>query len=181
MAFNIENIAKQIAALGPKTQATLFASLAQLTGQASLKALAENYQRLLDQTDSASSPEATAFETNVTSKPKPYPSAEEITSPQLDRIGESVAVYGSPRAKASEVDKNYEELYAIFDGEVLRPEGKFDLDLNARYKVLVEKPVSRFPEIKNRALRRILELAVPMGIRDFAEQHDHYLYGVPKK
>jgi len=74
-----------------------------------------------------------------------------------------------------------EELYAIFDGEVLRPEGKFDLDLNTRYKVLVEKPIAQFPEIKNRALRRILELAIPMGIHDFAEQHDHYLYGVPKK
>jgi hypothetical protein len=64
---------------------------------------------------------------------------------------------------------------------VLKPEGKFDLDLNTRYRLLVEKPISRFPEIKNRAFRRIRELAISMGIRDFAEQHDHYLYGVPKK
>ena len=28
---------------------------------------------------------------------------------------------------------------------------------------------------------RIAELAVPMGIRDLAEQHDHYLYGTPKR
>jgi len=181
MGFNIENAAKQIAVLAPKTQAKLFESLARLTGQTSLKELAENYQRLLDQADSASSPEVTAFETNVASKPKPYPSADEITSPQQNRIGESIAVYGSPKEKTFEANKNYEELYAIFDGEVLRPEGKFDLDLNARYKVIIEKTVSRFPEIKNRALRRIAARAIPMGIRDFAEQHDHYLYGVPKK
>jgi len=137
MGFNIENVAKQIAALGPKTRATLFESLAQLTGQASLKELAENYQRLLEQADSASSLDAIAIATKTPSKPKPYPLADAMDSQQPDRLGESVAIYGSPRTKTSEVDKNYEELYAIFDGEVLRPEGKFELDPNTRYKVLV--------------------------------------------
>ncbi len=28
---------------------------------------------------------------------------------------------------------------------------------------------------------RIGDLAVPMGIRDLAAQHDHYLYGTPKR
>jgi hypothetical protein len=181
MGFNIENVAKQIAVLAPKTQAKLFESLAKLTGQSSLKALAENYQSLLSQIDSATSPEVTAIETDATSKPRLYPSADEMTSLQHNRIGESVAVYGLAQQKAAKEDKSFEELYAIFDGEVLKPEGKFDLDLNTRYRLLVEKPISRFPEIKNRAFRRIRELAISMGIRDFAEQHDHYLYGVPKK
>jgi len=88
MGFNIENAAKQIAVLAPKTQAKLFASLAKLTGQSDLK--------------------------------------------------------------------------------MLQPEAKTDLEINTRYKVLVEKPMATFPEIKNRALRRIAARAIPMGIRDFA-------------
>jgi hypothetical protein len=181
MGINIENVAKQIAVLGPTTQAKLFESLAELTGRSSLKELAESYQRLLDQSQSPSSAEAMTIETKTPLQPRPYPSADERDSQQHDRIGESLAAYGSVQDKVSEDGKRYQELYAIFDGEVLRPEGEINLDLNTRYRMLVEKSNSKFPEIKNRALRRIAARAVPMGIRDFAEQHDHYLYGLPKK
>lgn len=181
MGFNIENAAKQIAALGPTSQAKLFESLARLTGHSGLKELAENYQRLLDQADSALALDAGATETKAPSKPKPYLLADEMDSLQPNRIGESAVVYGSPNEKIPEAGKNYEELYAIFDGEMLRPETKIDLEINTRCKVFVERPMAKFPEIKNRALRRIAARAIPMGIHDFAEQHDHYLYGVPKK
>jgi hypothetical protein len=173
MAFDLENIAKQLAALGPNTQAALFESLAKLTGHSSIKDLAEYYQQLLAQAESVNS--ATANESTV---PKNYPLAAEAASRQSDRIGESSAVYGSAKPQ---IDTDYQEVYAFFDGEVLKPESKVDLDLNTRYRVFVEKPPSKFPEIKNRAFRRIAARAVPMGIKDFAEQHDHYLYGIPKK
>lgn len=177
MRFNIEKAAKQIAVLGPVTQAKLFESLARLMGQSSLQALAEHYQHTLAQADSTSTNE----NAKASATPKPYPTADETASRQPNQVGENVAVYGSPPAKVFEADKKYEELYVTFDGETLRPEAKVGLEINTRYKVLIEKPVSRFPEIKNRALRRIAERAIPMGIRDFAEQHDHYIYGVPKK
>jgi hypothetical protein len=137
--------------------------------------LAENYQRLLDQADTAATANAATVEAKEPSKSKPYPSTAELNL-QHNRIGESLAVYGASKEKIPEVGKSYEEHYALFDGEVLRPEERIDLDLNTRYRVLVEKPMAKFPEIKNRALRRIAVRAIPMGIRDFAEQHNHYLY-----
>jgi hypothetical protein len=181
MALLIENLAKQFATLTPRVQAKIFEHLAVLAGEPGLKELAEKYQRLLDQSDSTLIVDVATSETKAPSKSKLYPSAADKISPQGDRVSENIAVYGSAQGKASEEAKCYQELYAIFDGEVLRPESKIDLDLNARYKVRVEKPISGFPEIKNRAFRRIAARAVHMGIRDFAEQHDHYLYGVPKK
>lgn len=31
------------------------------------------------------------------------------------------------------------------------------------------------------AFEKILEMSMDMGISDLAEQHDHYLYGLPKR
>jgi hypothetical protein len=173
MTFDFENIAKQIATLGPNAQAALFKGIAKLTGHSSIKELAEYYQQLLVQAESVNS--ATANESTVTQN---YPSAAEVASSQSNRIGESSGIYGAVKPRDN---TNYQEMYALFDGEVLRPESKVNLDLNTRYRVLVEKPRSQFSEIKNRAFRQIAARAIPMGIGDFAEQHDHYLYGVPKK
>ncbi|GEM_PF-614257 len=173
MAFDLENIAKQLAALEPSAQAALFERLVKLTGHSSIKDLAEYYQQLLAQAESVNS--ATANESTV---PRNYPSASEVALNQSNRIGESSEVYESVKPRDN---TKYQEMYALFDGEVLRPESKIELDRDTRYRLLVEKPRSKFPEIKNRALRLIAARAVPMGIGDFAEQHDHYLYGVPKK
>ncbi|MDZ7291937.1 MAG: hypothetical protein ONB44_16980 [candidate division KSB1 bacterium] len=177
MAVKIENIAKQLADLTPTTQAQIFVHLAALTGHANLEALAQSYQTLIDQSTSASIDTTEASEKKVTT----YRAAAENPQSRGDRVSESIAEYETVQEKDSAIAMRYEELYAIFDGEVLKPEGKIDLDPNTRYKVLVEKPISGFPEIKIRAFRRIVERAIPTGIRDFAEQHDHYLYGVPKK
>jgi hypothetical protein len=176
MAVSIKNIAQQLAALTSKAQAQIFAHLAALTGYTSLKELAESYQTLLDQSNSASMAAPEAGE----KKPTSYRSAAGNPPPQGDRVSESIAEYGTVQEKTSKTAMRYQELYAIFDGEVLRPEGKIDLDLNTRYKLLVEKPVSEFPEIKIRAFRRILERAIHTGIHDFAEQHDHIYMVYPK-
>lgn len=181
MALLIENLAKQLATLTPATQAKLFEYLAQIANKPGLKELAEYYQRLLNPTDSSAATDFSGNEAQTASKPRPYQAEPEKALPRRDRAAEHIAAYESVQAKAPEEVKSYQELYATFDGEVLRPEGKIDLDLNTRYKLLVEKPVSEFPEIKIRAFQRIMERAIHTGIHDFAEQHDHYLYGVAQK
>ena len=68
-------------------------------------------------------------------------------------------------------------VYAIFDGRVFLPESVIDLQANQRYliQILPEKESAKRP--KQRALQRILARAKDLGVSDFAEQHDHYLYG----
>ena len=73
-------------------------------------------------------------------------------------------------------------VYATFDGEVLRPEEPLDLVLNGRYRVTidVEAPVEA-AEQEPGILDDLDDLAVDFGVPDLAEQHDHYLYGTPKR
>ena len=66
-----------------------------------------------------------------------------------------------------------------FDGEVLRPDEPLDLEPNKTYRVRIE-PADSKPEPEN-SLHRILQLARDLELPDLAEQHDHYLYGTPKK
>lgn len=74
---------------------------------------------------------------------------------------------------------------AVFDGEVLRPQEPLDLEPNGVYQVTIEaeapepeEPVDeeKYPLMKYLRLARDLDLP-----SDFAEQHDHYLYGTPKR
>ena len=37
------------------------------------------------------------------------------------------------------------------------------------------------PQSPTRAFRRIRERATDLGVKDLADQHDHYLYGVDKR
>lgn len=70
----------------------------------------------------------------------------------------------------------------IYDGEVLRPQEPLDLEPNARYRVTIEvEPARSAPAGAPQSLQRILELAQDLGVPDLAEQHDHYLYGSPKR
>lgn len=71
------------------------------------------------------------------------------------------------------------EIEVTFDGEVLRPEEPLDLEPNKTYRVRIE-PAESKPASES-SLRRILQLARDLGLPDLAEQHDHYLYGTPKK
>ncbi|MGH2584370.1 MAG: antitoxin family protein [Dehalococcoidia bacterium] len=71
---------------------------------------------------------------------------------------------------------------ATYDGEVLRPQEPIDLEPNKSYRVTIEEDVEQpqaheMPEV----FRRILARARDLGVGDLAEQHDHYLYGTPKR
>jgi hypothetical protein len=74
-------------------------------------------------------------------------------------------------------------ILATFDGEVLRPEEPLDLEPNGRYRVTIEEPEpEQAREPDEHPLMKYLEYAVDADLpSDFAEQHDHYLYGTPKR
>ena len=74
-------------------------------------------------------------------------------------------------------------LTAHFDGKVLIPDEPVKLPMNCALKVQVE-PV-RETSAKEKPLQRLVELAkrfpIADGPEDGAAQHDHYLYGLPKR
>ncbi len=74
-------------------------------------------------------------------------------------------------------------LTAHFDGKVLIPDEPVKLPVNCALKVHVE-PVKQAP-LTDSPLQRLVQLAksfpVTGGPSDGAAQHDHYLYGLPKK
>lgn len=73
-------------------------------------------------------------------------------------------------------------LVVIFDGEVFRPEEPIDLQPNVRYEITVTSVAEEGrSENDSRPLRRYAALAQDLGIKDLAAQHDHYLYGTPKR
>lgn len=72
---------------------------------------------------------------------------------------------------------------AIYDGEVLRPQGPLDAEPNRRYRVTVEDvdPVDVAMD-EERPLLRILALARELDLPpDYAAQLHHYLHGHPKQ
>ena len=71
-------------------------------------------------------------------------------------------------------------LTAVFDGEVLRPDGTLDLKPNARYRVTVEDEIEMAEE--QSAWDVLEQLAGTVNApADWAAEHDHYLYGSPKR
>lgn len=69
---------------------------------------------------------------------------------------------------------------AIYDGEVLRPESPLDLQVNARYHLTIA-PMEQ--EETGQTVWDVLdELAGTVEAPpDWAAEHDHYLYGTPKR
>lgn len=69
---------------------------------------------------------------------------------------------------------------AVFDGRVLRPDVELDLQPNARYAVTIDPtPVS---EPAGDAWDVLEQLAGTVDAPpDWSSEHDHYLYGVPKR
>lgn len=69
---------------------------------------------------------------------------------------------------------------AVFDGRVLRPDVELDLQPNARYSVTIDPtPVS---EPACDAWDVLEQLAGTVDAPpDWSSEHDHYLYGVPKR
>jgi hypothetical protein len=74
-------------------------------------------------------------------------------------------------------------LKAHFDGKVLVPDEPVDLPKHCALEVRVV-PV-RPSSMKGNSLRRLVEVAKRFPVTnapvDGAEQHDHYLYGLPKR
>ncbi len=73
-----------------------------------------------------------------------------------------------------------QHLIARYDGEALRPEGPVQLETDAQYAVTVEE-LEAAPGRINPAIARIIKRARDLGVSDLAAQHDHYLYGLPKR
>ena len=71
-------------------------------------------------------------------------------------------------------------IIAVYDGQVLRPEGPLDLDVNARYRVTIA-PVPA-AESEGDLFDLLDRLAGTLDMpEDWATEHDHYLYGTPKR
>jgi predicted DNA-binding antitoxin AbrB/MazE fold protein len=67
----------------------------------------------------------------------------------------------------------------IFDGEVLKPCSPVDLKKDEHYQVKIE--VSKVEKSEN-AWDLFDKLAGSVdGPKDWAKEHDHYIYGTPKK
>jgi hypothetical protein len=73
-------------------------------------------------------------------------------------------------------------IHVVFDGEVLRPEEPLDLAPHQRYLVTIQSPDSEETRMDEPGLLDdLLDLVTDFGISDLAAQHDHYLYGTPKR
>ncbi|GFO96820.1 hypothetical protein ig2599ANME_1010 [groundwater metagenome] len=70
-------------------------------------------------------------------------------------------------------------LHAIFDGNVLRPEESVDLELNVRYLVTIERKEETGQQSLWDTLNKFSGKVE--GPEDWSKEHDHYLYGVPKR
>jgi hypothetical protein len=73
-----------------------------------------------------------------------------------------------------------------FDGKVLIPEGPVDLPINRPLNLRVEPAGQPQSEEGPRVLEELLDALDqlpydPDSPRDGAAQHDHYLYGTPKR
>jgi len=80
-------------------------------------------------------------------------------------------------AKEGEMEKT---ATVVFDGEVLRPEGPVDMQLNARYRITYESspPAAPAPSIWDYFESVAGSVEAP---RDWADEHDHYIHGTPKR
>lgn len=73
-----------------------------------------------------------------------------------------------------------ETLTAVFDGEVLRPDRPTDLEPNTRYVITVRKASGR-TEAGDAWDVLSDEAGSVEGPEDWAAEHDHYLYGTPRR
>lgn len=68
----------------------------------------------------------------------------------------------------------------VYDGQTLRPDTALDLQPNARYQVTIDTtPVSATSDDAWNILERLAgTITAPV---DWSGEHDHYLYGLPKR
>lgn len=74
-------------------------------------------------------------------------------------------------------------LAAVYDGEVLRPEAPLDLLPNTRCRITLEVDgIGSTSSNGADAWALLAQLAGSVAApADWSEQHDHYLYGTPKR
>lgn len=72
-------------------------------------------------------------------------------------------------------------IVAIFDGEVLRPAEPLDLTPNTEYRVTIEETEPSADDARHPLAKFAAFVIEDLDIPDLAEQHDHYLYGTPKR
>jgi hypothetical protein len=68
----------------------------------------------------------------------------------------------------------------IFDGTVFRPSGPVRLKAGKKYAITVVS-LPEDPDVEKDPAFDISSLAVTTNIEDLAKEHDHYLYGLPKR
>jgi len=74
----------------------------------------------------------------------------------------------------------YMNATAVFDGQSLRPDAPLDLKADTRYWITI-RPLPPTPTQDDAwAMLETLTGTVEAP-RDWASEHDHYLYGVPKR
>lgn len=71
-------------------------------------------------------------------------------------------------------------LHAVFDGKVLKPEGAVDLEEGTRYVLSIESK-QKINDIEKDPAFNLSSLAVKTNISDLATEHNHYLYGIPRR
>ncbi len=67
-------------------------------------------------------------------------------------------------------------LHAVFDGEVLRLEEKAELEVNAHYKITVERESEPEKLTDEYPLTELVALSTDMGVEDLAANHDKYAH-----
>jgi hypothetical protein len=74
-------------------------------------------------------------------------------------------------------------LTAVFDGDVLRPDSPVDLKPHTRYMLIVEKEIGGESATETPTAWEVLDglTGTVEGPEDWAAEHDHYLYGSPKR
>jgi hypothetical protein len=74
-------------------------------------------------------------------------------------------------------------VFATYDGNVLKLEKQAGLKKNKRYLIKIESDLrkSEINEFTSDPAYDLSALAVKTGISDLALEHDHYLYGLPKR
>jgi predicted DNA-binding antitoxin AbrB/MazE fold protein len=68
----------------------------------------------------------------------------------------------------------------IFDGSVFRPSGPVHLEVGKKYAITVMS-LPEDPDVERDPAFDISSLAVTTDLPDLATEHDHYLYGLPKR
>jgi predicted DNA-binding antitoxin AbrB/MazE fold protein len=71
-------------------------------------------------------------------------------------------------------------LEVVYDGSVFRPSGPVNLEAGKKYTISVSPP-DKDNDVEQDPAFDIASLAVATNIPDLSAEHDHYLYGLPKR